>query len=302
MALPRYFLGDEPAAPKTYTYKSVEACDIKLDAYGADSSVRKPVIVWIHGGALIMQSRKAMARWLNPKGDHVVISIDYRLAPETKLPAIIEDVQDAFRWIRKQASTPLNIDSEKLIVAGGSAGGYLTLMTGFCIEPRPRALISLSGYGGIVGPWYSQPSPYYLETVPRISKEAAYATVGATCVSAPPAPDERGTFYHYCRQNGIWPQEVTGHDPKAEPDWFKPYCPVDNVSSKYPPTVLIHGTADTDVPYEESANMDKVLSRFKVEHKFITVPGGDHGIKNQAPAERARIFEEALDFALAHAS
>ncbi len=163
MALPRYSLGEEPAAPRTYTYKSVGGCDIKLDVYGADSTVRKPVIVWIHGGALIMESRKAMARWLNPKGDHVVISIDYRLAPETKLPPIIEDVQDAFRWIRKQGPSLLNIDAQKLIVAGGSAGGYLTLMTGFCITPRPRALISLSGYGGIIGPWYSQPSPYYLE-------------------------------------------------------------------------------------------------------------------------------------------
>jgi acetyl esterase/lipase len=249
---------------------------------------------------LISGSRRNPPAWLNPQSDHVVISIDYRLAPETKLPAIIEDVQDAFRWIRKQGPTLLNIDVKKLIVGGGSAGGYLTLMTGFCIKPRPRALISLSGYGGIVGPWYSQPSPYYLEHLPRISKEAALATVGTTCVSEPPAPDERGTFYHYCRQNGIWPREVTGHDPKTEREWFKPYCPVDNVSSKYPPTVLIHGTADTDVPYDESANMDKILTRLKVEHKFITVPGGNHGITNTAPAERARIFQKALEFALAH--
>ena len=108
----------------------------------------------------------------------MVISIDYRLAPETKLPAIIEDVQDAFRWIHKKGPRLLNIDTEKLVVAGGSAGGYLTLMTGFCIKPRPKALISLSGYGGIVGPWYSRPDAFYLQQ-PHVSKEDAYASVGS---------------------------------------------------------------------------------------------------------------------------
>ena len=301
MALPHYLRAQRLAAMKTYTYKSVSGCDIKLDVYGSDLSIRKPVIVWIHGGALIMESRKAMARWLDPQNKHVVISIDYRLAPETKLPGIIEDVQDAFRWIHEQGPQLLNIDPEKLIVAGGSAGGYLTLMTGFCIKPRPKALISLSGYGGITGPWYSQPSDFYLKTLPRITKEEALATVGTTCISEPPEKDNRGLFYHYCRQNGIWPIQVTGHDPATEPHWFDPYCPVRNVSAEYPPTVLIHGTADTDVPYEESADMDKELTRSKVDHKFISVPNGNHGIKNPPPEERARIFRDAMDFVKAHA-
>ena len=229
------------------------------------------MIVHIHGGALIIGSRKGAPKWLNPQGDHVVISIDYRLAPETKLPAIIEDVQDAFRWIHKKGPRLLNIDTEKLVVAGGSAGGYLTLMTGFCVKPRPKALIAVSGYGGIVGPWYSRPSAL-LHAAARVSKEEAYASVGTTCVSE--GAGTRGKFYLYCRQNGIWPQEVTGHNPDTEPKWFDRYCPVRNVSAKYPPTVLIHGTADTDVPYEESDAMDKALTHFNVPHKFISVPGG----------------------------
>ncbi len=299
--VPRWSLGEQQTESKTYTYKSAGGCEIKVDAYGLDATVRKPVIVWIHGGALIMGSRKNPPKWLNPQGDHVVISIDYRLAPETKLPAIIEDVQDAFRWIHKQSPRLLNIDVEKLVVAGGSAGGYLTLMTGFCVRPRPRALISLSGYGGIVGPWYGQPSPFYLQQ-PRVSKEDAYASVGTACVSEPPEKNQRGRFYLYCRQKGIWPKEVSGHDPEADPKWFNPYCPVLNVSAKYPPTVLIHGTADTDVPHEESVNMDETLSRFKVEHKFITVPGGGHVLRGVSGSESARIYEQALGFVKEHTS
>ena len=73
----------------------------------------------------------------------VIVSIDYRLAPETKLPAIIEDVQDAWRWLRQEGPKRFGIDPERMAAAGGSAGGYLTLMTGFCLKPRPRALVSL---------------------------------------------------------------------------------------------------------------------------------------------------------------
>lgn len=299
--VPRWSLGEQQTESTTYTYKSAGGCEIKADAYGSDAGIRKPVTVWIHGGALIMGSRKNPPKWLNPQGDHVVISIDYRLAPETKLPAIIEDVQDAFRWIHKQGPRLLNIDVEKLVVAGGSAGGYLTLMTGFCVRPRPRALISLSGYGGIVGPWYAQPSPFYLQQ-PRVSKEDAYASVGTACVSEPAEKNQRGRFYLYCRQNGIWPKEVSGHDLEADPKWFDRYCPVRNVSAQYPPSVLIHGTADTDVPYEESVNMDEALSRFKVAHKFLTAPGGGHMLRGVSENERARIYEQALGFVREHTS
>jgi hypothetical protein len=76
------------------------------------------------------------------------------------------------------------------------------------------------------------------------------------CPGTPPK-NARGRFYLYCRQNGIWPQEVAAHNPVTENKWFDPYCPARNVTAKYPQTRLIHGTADTDVPYEESKNMSK---------------------------------------------
>jgi acetyl esterase/lipase len=296
----RWAWGDQPAEPKTFTYKTAGGCDIKLDAFGSDPNVRKPVIVHIHGGALI-SGRKGQPKWLTPNGGHVLISIDYRLAPETKLPAIVEDVQDAFRWIHQEGPQQLNINADKLAVAGESAGGYLTLMAGFCVKPRPRALVAISGYGRIVSAHNTHPDPFYLEQ-PRVSKEDAYASVGAECLTEPPPGSHRDKFVLYCQQNGIWPKEVTGHDPATEPKWFKHYCPVENVSSQYPPTFLVHGTADTDVPYEESKLMDEALTRFKVEHKFITIPGGAHVLMGLAPNEKDRIYGQALDFVKAHLS
>ncbi len=107
----------------------------------------------------------------------------------------------------------------------------------------------------------------------------------------------RGWFYLYCRQQGLWPKEVTGYDPHTEPEAFKPYCPVQNVTPAYPPVILIHGDKDTDVPYEQSVEMAAELARVGVEHEFITLKGAGHGSKLKAnPKEFARAFDKAVTF------
>jgi len=270
--------------------------------YQATPGARKPAVMWIHGGALIMGSRKWPDARLNAEllqRGFVVVSIDYRLAPETKQPAIIEDVQDAWRWLRQEGPKQFGIDPDRIATAGGSAGGYLTLMTGFCLEPRPRALVSYFGYGDITTPWYSKPDAFYRRQ-PLVSKEEAYGSVGTRVLSEPPAANRRGRFYLYGRQNGIWPNEVAGHDPHSEPKWFDPYCPVRNVTAKYPPTLLIHGTEDTDVPYSESKNMAGRLAEVGVKHEFITVTGAGHGLSGAKPDKVAEIAKQAGEFIKLH--
>ena len=140
----------------------------------------------------------------------------------------MEDVQDAWRWVREKGPDLFRIDPERIGVSGGSAGGYLTLMTGFGVKPRPRALVSLYGYGDIVGPWYSRPDPFYSRQ-PAVSKEEAYQAVGGPAISEVSSPNNRSRFYLYCRQQGLWPKEVGGFDPEREPRAFDRYCPIRNV-------------------------------------------------------------------------
>ena len=59
-----------------------------------------------------------------------VASIDYRLAPESKLPAIISNLRDALEWLRTEGAERANIDPERIAAMGHSAGGYLTSMIG----------------------------------------------------------------------------------------------------------------------------------------------------------------------------
>jgi acetyl esterase/lipase len=290
----------QAATVQTFTYKTA-GCEIRADVYGASKGAAKPALLWMHGGAMILGSRKGIMRpfhtGLLDEG-YVIVSIGYRLAPETKLPAIIEDVQDAWKWMHENARR-FGIDRDRIAAGGASAGGYLTQMTGFCLNSRPRALVSYFGYGDIVGPWYSQPDGFSRRQ-PIVSKEDALAAVGTTPVADPPQGNQRDKFYLYCRQNGLWPIQVAGRDPQTEDRWFNSYCPIRNITAKYPPTILIHGTADTDVPYSLSKDMDATLDKAGVVHQFITVDGAEHRLAGAEPKELLRVAARAVEFVKAH--
>jgi acetyl esterase/lipase len=290
---------DEKPDRQTHTYKTVDKCAIKADVYGAGDQTR-PVVIWIHGGALILGNRGGMDPALRDglvKAGMVVVSIDYRLAPETKLPGILEDVADAYRWVRDKGPGLFKADADKIAVMGGSAGGYLTQTCGYRLEPRPRALVSFWGYGDIAGPWYSRPDPFYAK-MPAVPKDEAYQAVGGPVLSEVTGKNSRARFYLYCRQQGIWPLEVVGIDPDKEPKKFDPYCPIRNITDKYPPTLLIHGTKDTDVPYDLSESMDKELAKHKVAHQLLTVTDAGHGLSGAKPEVIAQTREKAVAWAV----
>jgi acetyl esterase/lipase len=283
---------------ETYTYKTVGDCAIKADVFRPLMGDRLPVAVWIHGGALIMGDRRAIDTTLRDElinAGYALVAIDYRLAPETKLPAILDDVRDAFAWIRSEGPKTFGARTDRIAVLGGSAGGYLTLCSGFLVEPRPAALVAFWGYGDIDGDWYGRPDAFYRRQT-LVTEGEARDAVGTAVISEPPDGSRRMTFYLYCRQNGLWPREVVGQEPAAGASAFDRFCPVRNVSPKYPPTLLVHGTKDSDVPHEQSVVMDRELTRQGVPHEFVSVSGGGHGLGNLDRARVDAIYRRAVAF------
>jgi acetyl esterase/lipase len=280
-----------------HVYKSVEGREVQADVIGARPGARKPCVVWIHGGGLIFGSRKA-----SPRGsflqallerEFVIVSIDHRLAPETKLPGIVEDVRDAWRWIRDVGPRRFGVDPARVAMAGGSAGAYLALLAGYLFEPRPRALASFWGYGDITAPWEAEPSAHYRQ-LDLVTREEAEASLSAPPVQDPAVDIDRSCFYLHCRQQGRWLEEVTAHDPREDNAWFNRYCPIRNVTPEFPPTVLVHGDVDTDVPHVESAGLAARFAEVGVEHQFISLAGVGHGFAGAQPEEA-----EAVEIAVA---
>ena len=288
----------------TFTYKTVGGLDIRADVHrGADKTTR-PVAVWIHGGALINGGRERVPPGVKDpliEAGFAVVSIDYRLAPETKMPLIIEDVEDAFTWIRGKGPGLFGADPERIGVLGSSAGGYLTLTAGFRVTPAPQALVSFWGYGDLIGPWYSAPSPHERHRRVKLTRAQALAEVNGPPIAN--SNDRKGNgsaFYQHCRQHGIWPSQVSGWDPVAEADKFVPYMPVRNVSRSYPPTLMIHGTADTDVPYEQSVMMADEFRKHGVEHRLITVEDAEHGLAGADKKAIDDAYSNAVEFIKTH--
>jgi acetyl esterase/lipase len=282
LLIPTMTKADEPTfQKKTLVFKTVGDVKIQADIYRPDDITIRPCVVWIHGGALILGSRTSVPKDildLCRKEGFVLVSLDYRLAPQVKLPAIIEDIQDGFRWLHREGPKLLHIDTDRIVVSGGSAGGYLTLMTGIAVKPKPKALVAYWGYGDVDGDWYVKPSAHYRK-LPLVSKEDALKAIGDKVLTDGSAGQlNRGKYYLYLRQNGLWTKEVTGFDPATEMKKLDPYCPVRNITAEYPPTMLVHGTEDTDVPYDLSVAMDRELTRQKVVHELVTVRGAGHGL------------------------
>jgi acetyl esterase len=90
-----------------------------------------PCLIFYHGGGWVigdLDSHDVVCRKLAHEGELIVISVDYRLAPEHKFPAAVDDAITAAKWIAANAQR-LGIDAARLMVGGDSAGGNLAAVT-----------------------------------------------------------------------------------------------------------------------------------------------------------------------------
>jgi acetyl esterase/lipase len=295
--------GVGPIRRTTYTYKKVGSLEIKADVHRLDDRDLRPVLVWIHGGALMGGGRERFSSTVHRliNDGVIVVTIDYRLAPETKLPAIIEDLEDAFKWLHARGPDLFQADVKRVGVWGHSAGGYLALTSGFRVKPAPQVLVSAYGYGDLIGDWYSTPSPHAGHR--RIVMSEAQARAQVTGAPVANNRDRRGNasaFYELCRQKGFWPEAVSGWDPRREAEKFHPFMAVKNVTPQYPPTFLLHGTADTDVPHEQSVMMAAEFKKHGVPHAFVSLQNGEHDFSGADPALVDRAWQDALAFVKKH--
>ncbi len=247
------------------TYLTASNQDNKVDLYlprGTDSPT--PVLVYIHGGGWVGGSKESSVLRLIPwmEMGWAVVNVQYRLGEVSLAPAAVEDCLCALRWIIRNASN-YNIDPERIVVTGNSAGGHLALTTGMvpasagldrqCPGSETLSVAAIINWYGItdVGDLLDGPNT------------KSYAVE--------------------------WMGSIPNRFEIAER-----VSPLTYVRSGLPPILTIHGDADPTVPYQHGVQLHEELSKVGVSNQLHTVPGGRHGGFNRT--ETIAIFETIQEF------
>jgi acetyl esterase len=154
----------------------------------AKASSHAAVIVYCHGGSWMfggLDSHDLPAARLALHSEAAVLAVDYRLAPEHKYPAALQDAWDALSWVAEDGRER-NLDPRRLAVAGDSAGGALAAGMALMARDRGGPLIRAQG---LVYPALRASRPAIATDSPGLDEAAVSAALGAYLAAPGDAED-----------------------------------------------------------------------------------------------------------------
>ena len=224
-------------------YTQINGWNGRMDLYtNPEAKTPTPIVINIHGGGWNhgeKESQSGFGSWF--KNGYAVANVEYRLVDVAPAPAAIEDVRCALIYVYKNAKT-LNIDTNKIVVMGGSSGGHLALMTGLLGNDK-RFDSNCYFYGNI--------------------KVAAIINKYGVTDLAPLAAWKSAKNWLGARFNNQ--------------KFIESVSPIYYITKESPPIFIVHGDADPIVPYQQSVVLYEKLKAHNVTTEFLTIPGGNHG-------------------------
>jgi acetyl esterase/lipase len=251
-------------------YAATENPRQRLDLYlpkAPASQKPLPLVAFIHGGAFRAGDKRTgwpMIARLVTSGEYAGASIGYRLSGEVTWPAQIHDCKAAIRWLRANAKK-YNIDPDRIGVIGTSAGGHLVAMLG-----TSGNVAELEGTLG-----------ENRETSSRVA-----------CVVDEFGPTDFLALYGGHNMSPDNPEaQLIGAPLGAEPDDARSASPITFVSADDPPILVIHGTKDPAVAFNQSERFVAALKKAAVNVTFVPVEGAGHGgFRSPEVPRRVQLF------------
>src|SRR2546422_3971142 len=114
--------------------------EIPIRVYTPEGRAPQPALVYFHGGGWVigdLETHDGVCRALANAIPATVIAVDYRLAPEHKFPAAVDDAYAATRWVAEHA-TSIGVDPARIAVGGDSAGGNLAAVVALMAHDRGK--------------------------------------------------------------------------------------------------------------------------------------------------------------------
>ncbi|MFN3652337.1 MAG: alpha/beta fold hydrolase [Armatimonadota bacterium] len=223
-------------------FGKVDGESLTLDAYVPEGKGPFPTAILVHGGGFINGTKRS---YITPifeplsRAGFAWFTINYRLAPQHRYPACVEDVERAVRWV-KQHAAEYHADPRRIALIGESAGGHLVSMVG----ARGRGETAVAA----VVPFYA---PHDLEYQAR---------------------EKGGLGRSLSALFGL-----TELDDAARKT-LRDGSPSSYVRKGMPPYLLIHGTEDEQVPYAQSTRFQEQMKAAGNTCDLYTIPNGRHGM------------------------
>jgi acetyl esterase/lipase len=233
-------------------FATIDGVALKLDVYYPKTgSLAVPAVLYVHGGGWTAGDKRAGAgTQLIPElvsRGYLVAAINYRLAPDYKIPDQIGDVKCAVRYLREKAAL-YGIDPRRIGAVGGSAGGHLVALLG--ASDTDAKLEGLGGYGSQSSRVQAVVDLFGPADLPTMFKSAASPQIqrlfGAT-------------------------------DPYSET--VKKVSPVTHITRDDPPFLILHGDNDTTVPLEQSQILHEQLTAAGVNSTLVVVQNAGHSFR-----------------------
>ncbi len=261
---------DEVIFDRNVEYAAPEGENLQLNlARPKTASSPCPAVLCIHGGGFRAGSREGYNSLCLSLARHgfAAATITYRLAPKFQFPAAVHDSKAAVRWLRANAAK-YHLDPKRIGVTGGSAGGHLAQFLG--------VTAGVPEFEGDQNPGFSS---------------------AVACVVNVYGPSDFTKSYgKSVDAHEVLPLWLGGNLETARPRHIQS-SPLNWATPDAAPTLLIHGTEDKYVAYEQATWMRDRLAACGVEVELLTLEGAGHGFKG---ADATKADEALIAFFQSH--
>ncbi len=246
--------------------------------------------IYLHGGAWYLLDKDTGTRpffsYLAAQG-HVIMDLAYRLAPETDMMGMVNDVKRAIGWIKENASA-YQLNPNRIVLGGGSSGGHLALLSAYTsnnpqFTPRELegkdlgvcAVISLYGPADLKAMYYHTSQHLTTRSTPGSPKKAVPTKMPAWIIKKMGKDYDRLGMNKGFENAGAFAPLLGGH-PDECPETYALFSPVTHVHSGCPPTLLIHGEHDLMAPVKATRFLHKRLTEERILTVMHILPQTDH--------------------------